>query len=246
MLRYAPVTKRKTEVKFNSLIEGGNSETNYGKLMNFLKKRNVRNYNDLLKELKNTTKNIGNVKNYELNHYINTKNSRVLELLWSLGKLKKERLEKIMIDTNSSFLYNFMKNRFNINLKNIVLKSIKKGSKNVFRNSYNDLFLGNIKNRVKLKGTMSEKNINKEYRSKKNKKNMYLKKAINLFNKYQETKNNSILRDCLRPVPWESKVPHPPSWRSRTGRDAAQQRGHRESKLLNNNLLANETLNNNY
>jgi len=73
MLRYAPVTKRKTEVKFNSLIEGGNSETNYGKLMNFLKKRNVRNYNDLLKELKNTTKNIGNVKNYELNHYINTK-----------------------------------------------------------------------------------------------------------------------------------------------------------------------------
>ena len=192
MLRYAPVTKRKQEeAKFNSFIESGKLE----KLMNFMKKRNVRNLKKLYEELSNNG-NIKNVKNYELNHYINTKNSRVLELLWSFGKLKKERLEKIMIDKNSSFLYNFMKRRFSgINSKNIALKSIKKGSKNVFRNSYNDAFVGNIENMVEIKGKMSEKNINQEYRFKKNEKNMFLKEAINLFNEYQKTKNNSILRE---------------------------------------------------
>jgi len=169
MLRYAPVTKKNTKEEFNKLI-GGSSQTSMKTLMNFLKKKNVRNYNGLLRELKNTGK-IGNVKNYELNHYINTKNNKVLELLWSFGKLKKERLEKIMIDKNSSFLYNFMKRRFSgINSKNIALKSIKKGSKNVFRNSYNDAFVGNIENMVEIKGKMSEKNINQEYRFKKNEK----------------------------------------------------------------------------
>jgi len=213
MLRYAPVTKKNTKEEFNKLI-GGSSQTSMKTLMNFLKKKNVRNYNGLLRELKNTGK-IGNVKNYELNHYINTKNNKVLELLWSFGKLKKERLEKIMIDTNSSFLYKFMKNKsiYDINSKNIALKSIKKGSKNVFRDSYNDAFVGNIINIVELKGKMSDKNINKEYRDKKHAKSMFLNEATKLFNKYQETKNNSILRDL---------------------------------RLLNNNLLANETLNNLY
>jgi len=208
MWRYAPVTKRKQEeAKFNSFKESGKLE----KLMNFMKKRNVRNLKKLYEELSNNG-NIKNVKNYELNHYINTKNSRVLELLWSFGKLKKERLEKIMIDKNSSFLYNFMKRRFSgINSKNIALKSIKKGSKNVFRNSYNDAFVGNIENMVEIKGKMSEKNINQEYRFKKNEKNMFLKEAINLFNEYQQNKNNYTL---LR------------------------------LKLIKNNLLANETLNN--
>ena len=120
-----------------------------------------------------------------------------------------------MIDTNSSFLYKFMKNKsiYDINSKNIALKSIKKGSKNVFRDSYNDAFVGNIINIVELKGKMSDKNINKEYRDKKHAKSMFLNEATKLFNKYQETKNNSILRDL---------------------------------RLLNNNLLANETLNNLY
>ena len=211
MLRYAPVTKKNTKAEFNKLI-GGSSQTSMKTLINFLKKSNVRTLNNLLKELKNTGK-INNVRNYELKHYINTKNNKVLELLWSLGKLDKENLEGIMLDLNSSFLYDFMKERYNISPIGIALKSIKKGSKNVFLKSYNHAFVGNLSNIVKLRQRMTEKNIRNEYKFKKLGKARFLNEASKLFNEYQETKNKSILNKL---------------------------------KLTNNNLLANETLNNNY
>jgi len=213
MLRYAPVTKRKPEAeeKFNKLI-GGSSQTSVNTLMNFLKKKNVRTLNNLLKELKNNRR-IKNVRNYELKHYINTKNTKILETLWSLGKLKKEKLEKIMIDLNSSFLYDFMKERYNISPIDIALKSIKKGSKNVFLKSYNHAFVGNLHNIVVLRKGMTENNIRNEYKIKKLGKARFLNKASKLFNEYQQNKNNYTL---LR------------------------------LNLIKNNLLANETLNNNY
>jgi len=118
-----------------------------------------------------------------------------------------------MIDLNSSFLYDFMKERYNISPIDIALKSIKKGSKNVFLKSYNHAFVGNLHNIVVLRKGMTENNIRNEYKIKKLGKARFLNKASKLFNEYQQNKNNYTL---LR------------------------------LNLIKNNLLANETLNNNY